>query len=124
VNSPKEDIARAITGSLNMSLGIPSGDKLVHGKQSPRVYQDYLQAKAWLRDRNSPRSGSYLKTLELVVARAPGFAPAWATLSRAYVADTFAPEVQEGPIEPAWGIVEAIPQASIVFTYYRRTLLR
>jgi adenylate cyclase len=94
----QEEIARTIVGSLMAPLGLAPGDTLVHGTQNLGTYQEYLQAKAWYRDRNSPRSGPFLQTLESVVSRDPGFAPAWAVLARAYDG----PAVPEGaPIETA-----------------------
>jgi len=103
----QEEIARAITTSMRMPLGLAPGDSLVHGTRNLGTYQEYLQAKAWLRDRTSPQSGPFLPTLESVVARDPGFAPAWATLSRAYAFQiTDNPAVPEGPIEAARNIVQ------------------
>jgi tetratricopeptide (TPR) repeat protein len=102
----QEDIARAITTSLRMPLGLKPGDTLVHGTDNLGTYQEYLQAKAWYRDRNSPRTGPFLKTLESVVARDPGFGPGWAILSEVYAQQSTAnPAVPEGPIEPARRIV-------------------
>ena len=81
----QEDIGRAIAASLRMPLGLRPGESLVSNRtQDLATYQDYLQGRAWLRARLSPRSGPYIETLESVVARDPGFAPAWALLARAY----------------------------------------
>jgi TolB-like protein/Tfp pilus assembly protein PilF len=103
----QEDIARAIATSLRMPLGLRPGDVLVQGTQNLGAYQEYLQAKAWYRDRNSPRSGPYLQTLENVVARDPGFSPAWAALSTVYMyQSTVNPDVPQGPIEVARRVVE------------------
>jgi TolB-like protein/tetratricopeptide (TPR) repeat protein len=104
----QEDIARAITASLRMPLGLKPGETLVHGTQNLGTYQEFLQAKAWLRDRGSPRSGPFLQTLESVVARDPGFAPAWAVLSRAYAYQiTASPAVPEGPVGEARRVVQS-----------------
>jgi TolB-like protein/DNA-binding SARP family transcriptional activator len=103
----QEEIARAITSSMRMPLGLAPGDSLVHGTRNLSTYQQYLQAKAWLRDRNSPQSGPFLQTLESVVARDPGFAPAWAQLARAYQFQiTSSPAVPEGSVATARGIVQ------------------
>jgi len=119
----QEDIAHAITGSLNMSLGLHPGDKLVYGTQSRGVYQDYLQAKAWLRDHNSPRSDPSLEILESMVERAPGGTPAWATQSRADVARRLHSRCRKGQSSPRCGSSKRSPQASITLIYRRRTRL-
>ena len=105
----QEDIARAIASSLRMPLGLAPGDSLVRGTQNVGVYQEYLQARTWYRDRTTLRRGPYLETLESVVARDPGFAPAWALLSRAYLFQTVTtPAVELSTAEEAGPVVRAI----------------
>ena len=107
----QEDIARAIATSLRMPLGLAPGDSLVRGTQNVGIYQDYLQAKTWYRDRTVLGRGPFLEILESVVARDPGFAPAWATLSRAYLFMTNRePKVEAGTAEEARRIVQSIQE--------------
>jgi adenylate cyclase len=104
----QEDIARAIAASLRMPLGLKPGENLVQGTRNLGSYQEYLQARIWFRDRNSPQRGPFLQTLESVVARDPGFSPAWATLSRVYLFQTnLTPAVEEGPVEEARAIMRS-----------------
>ena len=105
----QEDIARAIAGSLRMPLGLRPGEALVRATPNLGSYQEYLQAKAWFRDRNSPATiGPFLQTLESVVARDPGFGPAWAALSYAYIfQNTNSSEVDNGSIEAARRVAES-----------------
>ena len=85
----QEDIARAIAGALRMPLGLQPGEN--SGRATARIdldsYQEYLlRAKAVVSGRDDAAEQAHSRQiLEQVVARDPGFAPAWATLSRAYV---------------------------------------
>ena len=52
----QEDIARAITASLRMPLGLKPGENLVNNRAiDPESYQQYLRAKALLRSRPSTK---------------------------------------------------------------------
>jgi TolB-like protein/Flp pilus assembly protein TadD len=80
----QEDIARTVTASLNMSLGLKTGDQLVNQRNiDPESYEQFLRGKtALLRARGAFRE--QLAILEPVVAKNPNYAPAWAAVSRAY----------------------------------------
>ncbi|MEA2824428.1 MAG: hypothetical protein QOF03_910 [Alphaproteobacteria bacterium] len=82
----QEDIAKAIAMSLRMPLGLKPGETLISSRiADPEIYEQYLRGRALLRSRSFPAT---LDTLEALVARAPGFAPGWATLADAYRAGT------------------------------------
>src|SRR5215510_8065430 len=87
----QEDIARTVTASLNMSLGLRPGENLVANRNiDPESYQQYLRAKALLlRGRNS--AGDVIAILEPLVARNPNYAPAWGALAFAYYYRVSAP---------------------------------
>ena len=52
----QEDIARAITTSLRMPLGLKPGENLVNNRSiDTDSYQDYLRARALVRVRGGPR---------------------------------------------------------------------
>ncbi|MEA2824810.1 MAG: hypothetical protein QOF03_1292 [Alphaproteobacteria bacterium] len=78
----QEDIARAITTSLRMPLGLKPGENLVNNRSiDPQSYQQYLKAKALLRARSLDEA---IAVLEPLVAHDPNFAPAWAILADSY----------------------------------------
>jgi adenylate cyclase len=105
----QESIARAIATSLRMPLGLPPGESLVTATNNLGTYQEFLQAKAWVRYRGSPQSGPYLQTLESIVNRDPGFGPAWAQLSRAYnLQITDSDTVAVAPVEEALRVVQSL----------------
>src|SRR5258707_1129792 len=80
--SVQEDIARAITTSLRMPLGLKPGENLVNNRSiDSESYQQYLRARALLRARSIPEAAAILEPL---VLRDPGYAPAWALLAQAY----------------------------------------
>ena len=80
----QEDIARTVTASLNMSLGLQPGDNLVNNRGiDPDSYQQYLRAKAVLLSGDAAYSEA-LPILEPLVARNPNYAPAWERLAMAY----------------------------------------
>jgi len=83
----QEDIARAIAASLSVPLGLQQGETLVSNRTgSPESYDQYLRAQALVRARSLPEA---ITLLETVVARDPGFAPAWGLLARAYSSAPF-----------------------------------
>ena len=80
----QEDIARTVTASLNMSLGLRPGENLVINRGiDTESYDQFLRGKAAL---GRARFGyaEQLAILEPVVAKNPNYAPAWAALARAY----------------------------------------
>src|SRR6185295_13900272 len=107
----QEDIARAITASLRMPLGLKPGENLVSNRKiDPESYQQYLHAKALTQNggRNPTREATAL--LEQVVAGNPDYAPAWALLGFNYgrAANLGAAE----PLDKARRIVDAfVPKA-------------
>jgi TolB-like protein/DNA-binding winged helix-turn-helix (wHTH) protein len=87
--SIQEQIASAIAASLRRPLGLREGDGLVRNRTADLdSYELYLRAKAHLRAYRS-RPGDPVSMLEQVVARDPGYAPAWALLAVAYTSGLF-----------------------------------
>src|SRR5215831_13325827 len=80
----QEDIAQAIAASLKVPLGLQKGENLVSNRTIDlESYQQYLLARTQLRARGAGVAQAVV-ILEPVVARDPGFAPAWAALAEAY----------------------------------------
>src|SRR5207248_11122021 len=80
----QEDIARSITASLRMPLGLKPGEQLVSNRAiDPESYQQFLRGKSALLQAQAGFA-EQLALLEPVVANNPNYAPAWAALSRAY----------------------------------------
>ena len=94
----QEDIARAIAGALRVPLG--QGEVLVSNRTSDlQSYEEYLRGRALVRARTIADA---IKSLELVVARNPSYAPTWAMLARAYqLAPTFSPALRSGSFQEA-----------------------
>lgn len=82
----QEDIARAITTSLRMPLGLKPGENLVNNRRiDPESYKQYLRARAFIQGRSLRSSLADAATLlEQVVGGNPDYAPAWAQLALAY----------------------------------------
>jgi TolB-like protein len=87
----QEDIARTITASLRVPLGLKPGENLVNNRGlDPASYEKFLRAKAVIRGRGGPRRlqlqpiTDATALLEPIVARYPDFAPAWGQLAGAY----------------------------------------
>jgi TolB-like protein len=81
----QEDIARAITASLHMSLGLKPGENLVNNRSiDPESYLQYLRARGLIQARGRARITEGTALYEQIVARNPNYAPAWADLSVAY----------------------------------------
>lgn len=86
----QEDIATAIAAALRVPLGLKPGQMLISSRiADPDIYEQYLRERAQRRD-SSRRFPATRDTLEAVVARAPAFAPGWATLAGAYRGDAVA----------------------------------
>src|SRR5258706_2685427 len=83
----QEDIARAITASLRMPLGLKPGENLVNSRtKDESTHEEFLRAKALYRSRGGA-IGPLIQSAELleqVVTREPDFAPAWAFLAQVY----------------------------------------
>jgi TolB-like protein len=82
----QEDIARAIATSLRMPLGLKPGQNLVSTRNiDPEIYQEFLRirARASTALGNASRAEA-TEALEKLLARAPNFAQAWASLSGTY----------------------------------------
>jgi tetratricopeptide (TPR) repeat protein len=80
----QEDIARAITTSLRMPLGLKPGENLVNNRAIDiDSYDQYLRAKALVRAR-ADIPDEVIANLEQLVAHRPDYAPAWALLAGAY----------------------------------------
>ncbi|HUE66067.1 MAG TPA: TIR domain-containing protein [Rhizomicrobium sp.] len=79
----QEDIATAIAGALQVPLGLKPGQSLVSNRTADTgSYEDYLRAKALFRAR---KLEDVIAVLKSVVARDPGYAPAWALMAEAYI---------------------------------------
>ncbi len=88
----QEDIARAITASLHMPLGLKPGENLVNNRNiDPELYQQFLRAKALIVARGGVtivqdigNATEAATLLEAVLAGNPGYAPAWYRLGIAH----------------------------------------
>ena len=89
----QEDIARAMTTSLRMPLGLKPGENLVNNRNiDPASYEQYLRASAIgeahggepTRAQNIRASLQAASLLENVVSRNPSYAPAWWRLATMY----------------------------------------
>lgn len=81
----QEDIAAAIAGALRTPLGLKPGEQLVAGRDiDPDSYETLLRARALIQGRGLQRLTEATGLLEQIVARYPGYAPAWLDLARAY----------------------------------------
>jgi adenylate cyclase len=98
----QEDIARAITASLRMPLGLKPGENLVNNRKiDPIPYTNYLRARALLEGREGAEAFSKAASLlQDVIARNPDYAPAWADLAHAYYYIGLG-EINRGPISEA-----------------------
>jgi TolB-like protein len=75
----QEEIATAIASALNMQLGLAPGEQLLSNRSiSPQSYEQYLRARSSFVEASFHEA---VPLLEFVVARDPGYAPAWALLS-------------------------------------------
>jgi TolB-like protein/DNA-binding SARP family transcriptional activator len=82
----QENIAQAIAAALRVPLGLKPGDRLVRDRTNDvETYEQYLRARAILRNRNLPevrlKTPEAIKMLGEVVARDPGYASAWGLLA-------------------------------------------
>jgi len=90
----QEDIARTITSSLRMPLGLKAGENLVNNRTiNPDAYEKYLRARILVRARQPMQATNAVSLLEDITARDPDYAPAWALLALAY---------DVTPQDPAW----------------------
>jgi TolB-like protein/tetratricopeptide (TPR) repeat protein len=81
----QEDIARAITTSLRMPLGLRPGENLIGNRKiDPESYEQFLRAVTLQRGGGRGPIAEAMRLLEQVVARNPEYAPAWARLGFAY----------------------------------------
>ena len=85
----QEDIARAITASLHMTLSLKPGENLVNNRKvDPDSYDKFLRAKGLVASRigsgTVPDMMRAATLFEEVVAKNPAYAPAWSGLSGAY----------------------------------------
>jgi adenylate cyclase len=82
----QEDIATAISGALQVPLGLKPGQSLVANRTADTdSYQDYLRAMELYRARGFTNFTLAITLLEQVIARDPNYAPAWALLANVYV---------------------------------------
>ncbi len=79
----QEGIARAITASLHMTLGLKPGENLINNRNiDPEAYTEYLRIRTKVRAvANTSARQAALAQLEKLTARRPDFAPAWAYLA-------------------------------------------
>ena len=103
----QEDIARAVSTSLHMTLGLKPGARLVSNRiDDQETYNLYLQGRSQLRARDV-KSGSGFTSLEQVVAKAPQFAPAWALISESLRVRSIAVARTGAPIDRAETLARA-----------------
>jgi TolB-like protein/DNA-binding winged helix-turn-helix (wHTH) protein/tetratricopeptide (TPR) repeat protein len=104
----QEEIARAIAGAMHVPLGLAPGKTLVSNRSiDPDSYLQFLAAKALVHQRRGAgqRSASEglieaIELLEPVVARYPGFAPAWGQLALGYqLIPFYAEELEYASVE-------------------------
>jgi TolB-like protein len=88
----QEELARAISEQLQVSLGLEPGGALVAPTSDLQAYDLYLQAKALLKERGRGVRQA-VTLLEEVVARDSTWAPGWAVLAQAH---TLVPLYEEG----------------------------
>lgn len=80
----QEEVATAIVEALRLPLGLAPGKALVSSRNIDRdSYEQFLRARPLVRARQTgiPQAIAILQPL---VARNPGYAPAWALLARCY----------------------------------------
>jgi TolB-like protein len=82
----QEDIARAITASLRMPLGLKPGENLVNNRAvDPASYEKFLRARAIIDSRGSDESYAQAESLlSEAVAKNPDYAPALTSLGGLY----------------------------------------
>ena len=81
----QEDIAISVATELALSLGLEAGNNLVPDRTDDVVaYEKYLRAKQYYLQRGLQNLTASTLLLQEVVARDPGFAPAWATIAAVY----------------------------------------
>ncbi len=104
----QEDIARAITSSLHMTLGLKPGENLVNQRtRDASAHEEYLRGKMLVRA-NLPEA---IALLSDVVTREPGYAPAWGVLARAYAISLIANSaVLRGAVDEAKPVARELGQ--------------
>jgi tetratricopeptide (TPR) repeat protein len=104
----QEDIARSIAASLHMTLGLKPGEDLVNQRAiDPELHTQYLRARNLVRTRLPKQTADGIRLLSEVVARAPNYAPAWASLAFAYEgALLIDPDINAGNVEKAKPVIE------------------
>ena len=102
----QEDIARAITTSLHMTLELKPGENLVNQRIDPELHDRYLRARNLIRTRRVAPSHEAIRLLDDVVERKPDYAPGWAAIALAYngllIVD---PDINRGVSEKAKALV-------------------
>jgi adenylate cyclase len=112
----QDDIARAIASALQVPLGLKTGETLVSTQAiAPESYQQYLLARALYRAGGRAKALSAVGLLEQVVARDPGYAPAWALLAQMYYGiPQGTPAYFGGTVDEARLVVDAwLPKADM-----------
>jgi TolB-like protein len=97
----QEEIAEAIAGALRAPLGLRQGELLISSRTGDLdSYEQFLRARALLRARSMDEATAILEPL---VARDPGYAPAWALLSAAHGLTGFRGTIARigGPVDEA-----------------------
>jgi TolB-like protein len=109
----QEEIARAIATAMQVPLGLRRGEYLVSRRDvDVAIYQDYLRAKALVRDRQASKVQAAIAMLEQMVASKPDYAPAWALLALAYAVEPQAPAWFSGVLDEERRIAAAaLPKA-------------
>jgi TolB-like protein len=105
----QENIAQAIAGALRLPLGLKQGESLVSNRTvDTETYEQFLRAKSYSRIGGDDQT---ISILEPLIARNPGFAPAWALLANAYNSRTRrSPAAQSGAPEEAARVLASYPK--------------
>jgi TolB-like protein len=108
----QEDIARAITASLHMTLALKPGENLVNNRKiDPEAYTEYLRIRASVISTGTAAARQKARSeLEKLIAREPEFAPArayLATVRFAMVNDIW-PTMWTRPAEQSRAMVDDI----------------
>jgi TolB-like protein/Tfp pilus assembly protein PilF len=104
----QEDIAQAIAAALLGPLGLVTTAQMVPNRtEDLESYQKYLVARGLYRARGAGVAQA-ISILEPLVARDPGYAPAWALLARSHaLAPLYNPVLYSGSVEDAQRLWQA-----------------
>jgi TolB-like protein len=98
----QEDIARAITTSLRVPLGLKPGENLVSNRNvDQETYELFLRGMALYQTGAPQNRPDAVRIAEEIVARSPDYAPGWALLRTAYAQMANIRSDDDSPIDEA-----------------------